>query len=178
MVHRDSRGALLSFMRRDQPERMHVKLRPQEFSTQRFLSFKRTVTEPVLEVLDNQYKIRTDAAQPIVVRWSKDGSEEKHTVHVHTYSATSWLSQLRYSMGFCSCHFQQTVDRLFMVVLTIENGYFPVMLMLIRTSKMPLTKSEESLKQTAHGSPWKPMEACQPSSTPNITVCDCAFWST
>ena len=26
----------------------------------------------LLEVLDNQYKIRSDASQPIVVRWSKD----------------------------------------------------------------------------------------------------------
>eukprot|EP00435_Cladocopium_sp_Y103_P061198 s466_g22.t2 len=37
----------------------------------------RSAGEDACEVLDNQYKIRSDASQPIVVRWSKDSTQEK-----------------------------------------------------------------------------------------------------
>ena len=84
LLIQSSSGVLLSFTRQDRPERMHVKLRPQEFwqGSMRHKTHGRQYCQHalhitacalhLLKVLDNQYKIRTDASQPIVVRWSKD----------------------------------------------------------------------------------------------------------
>ena len=58
---------------------MPAKLESQEFLTQRETKINCLSLWPYhmpppngSEVLDNQYKIRSDASQPIVVRWSKD----------------------------------------------------------------------------------------------------------
>ena len=84
LLIQSSSGVLLSFTRQDRPERMHVKLRPQEFwqgsmrhktHGMQYCQHALHITAcalHLLKVLDNQYKIRTDASQPIVVRWSKD----------------------------------------------------------------------------------------------------------
>ena len=56
--------------------------------------------QPWLEVLDNQYKIRSHASVPIVVKWSKDGL--RYVVHVvHVSMWWKWISVPGCLQAFC-----------------------------------------------------------------------------
>ena len=148
------RGAHLSSMRPGRLEMMLVKSKTQisvstllRHSLPFFIIFcwennwntrtgERSIVQP--EVLDNQYKIRSDASQPIVVRWSKDSDvvgwmNEWMILHV------SFCSFSRFTKTVLNCHailgrswrFQKRrtashwILPIFMILIPLAEGWSP-----------------------------------------------------